>query len=132
MGSCNTGGVEPRYENISALIDTNIFLLTTDGATLFDASQVFTHEVFANNVYFSDPPAAPAGLAWPPADDAAKPWTWRTFFQWQAAGNDKGSVVAAPLVADPAASDFTLAPGSPALARGFKQLFPTRPGPRAA
>ena len=131
VGSCNNGGVEPRWENVSAVLDTNIFLLTTEGAALFDSGQVFTHEAFSNNVYWAAPPAPATGLAWPPADEAARPWTWRTFAQWQAAGKDEGSAVADPLVKDPAGSDFTLAAGSPALARGFQQLFPAPPGPRA-
>ena len=130
VGSCNSGGVQPRWENISALLTTNIFLVSAEGAALFNSGQVFTDEVFTDNIYWTVAPAAPSGLEWPPADESARPWTWRTFAQWQAAGNDAGSAVADPLVADPAASDFTLKPGSPALARGFQQLFPTAPGPR--
>ncbi len=132
MGSCNTGGVDPKYENISGLITTNVFLLTTNESTLFDSGQVFSHLAFDSNVYFSSPAIAPGGLEWPPADDTARPWSWRTFSQWQSGGNDAAGTVADPLVADPAGSDFTLAADSPALARGFQQLFPgAQPGPRA-
>ena len=131
LGSCNTGGVEPRYANISALLHTNVFLLTAQGSALFDAQQVFSHEQFADNVYWSAPPApAPGDLQWPPSNASARPWAWRTWAQWQGAGNDGGSAVGDPLVADAQGSNFTLLPGSPALARGFQQLFPTPPGPR--
>ena len=130
MGSCNTGGVDPRYENISATVSMNVFLLTTETSTLFDANQVFSHIDFKKNVYWATTSTLD-GLAWPPANESAKPWTWRTFIQWQAAGNDEGSTVANPLVADPTNSDFTLAQNSPALARGFQQLFTNAPpGPR--
>jgi hypothetical protein len=131
VGSCNTGGVDPRFENISATITMNVFLLTTDTSSLFDANQVFSHIDFDNNVYWASSPATPDGLIYPPANESAKPWTWRTFAQWQAAGNDVGSTIADPLVADPTNSDFTLAQNSPALTRGFQQLFPNAPpGPR--
>jgi hypothetical protein len=43
-----------------------------------------------------------------------------TFAQWQALGFDRHSRVADPLFVDPAADDFGLKDGSPALALGFK------------
>jgi hypothetical protein len=48
----------------------------------------------------------------------------------QAAGQDADSVVADPGFADPAAGDFTLAPGSPALRLGFRPLDPAAAGRR--
>lgn len=46
----------------------------------------------------------------------------RTFAEWQAEGNDTGSLVADPLFKDPAAGDFTLKAGSPALKAGFRPI----------
>lgn len=41
---------------------------------------------------------------------------------WQQTGQDAGSIVADPLFENPAARDFRLQAGSPALARGFKPI----------
>jgi hypothetical protein len=45
-----------------------------------------------------------------------------SFAQWQAAGKDASGRVADPLFKDADALDFSLLPGSPALAMGFKQI----------
>ena len=78
---------------------------------------------FASNTYWAAPPLSPGALAWPPRNSAS-------FAQWTAEGEDTGSVVADPLVADAPAGNFTLLPGSPALARGFQQLDLAGVGPR--
>ncbi|MHB1355657.1 MAG: right-handed parallel beta-helix repeat-containing protein [Anaerolineae bacterium] len=49
---------------------------------------------------------------------------------WQALGFDRYSVVADPLLADPAHGDFTLAANSPALAIGFEPFDLSEVGPR--
>jgi hypothetical protein len=49
---------------------------------------------------------------------------------WQALGFDRYSVVADPLLADPAHGDFTLAANSPALAIGFEPFDLSGVGPR--
>ncbi len=41
---------------------------------------------------------------------------------WQETGQDAGSIIADPLFENPAARDFRLKPGSPALALGFKPI----------
>ena len=43
----------------------------------------------------------------------------QSFAAWQAVGKDAGGVVADPMFADALALNFTLLPGSPALALGF-------------
>jgi hypothetical protein len=48
----------------------------------------------------------------------------------QAAGQDEGSIVADPLLRDPARDDFALAADSPALALGFEPLDPAAAGRR--
>jgi hypothetical protein len=53
-----------------------------------------------------------------------------TFAQWQGGGEDAGSAVADPLIADAPGGNFTLLPGSPALTRGFQQLDLEGVGPR--
>jgi hypothetical protein len=49
---------------------------------------------------------------------------------WQALGLDRHSVVADPRFQDPAARDLRLAPGSPALALGFRPIDLSDVGPR--
>jgi hypothetical protein len=78
---------------------------------------------FADNVYWTS--NDPTALRWPPQNS-------QTFAQWTGSGEDVGSVVADPLVADAAGGNFTLLPGSPALARGFQQLDLSGVGPRAS
>jgi hypothetical protein len=51
-----------------------------------------------------------------------------SFAQWQAAGQDRDSIVADPNFADPGNIDFRLKPGSPAPATGFKPFDYTRAG----
>ncbi|MBI5833947.1 MAG: right-handed parallel beta-helix repeat-containing protein [Armatimonadetes bacterium] len=52
----------------------------------------------------------------------------KTWAEWQALGQDQGSVRADPLFVDPAHGDFRLKPGSPALALGFVPFDPSQAG----
>ena len=127
VGSCNTGGVDPQYTNVSALVDRNIFLLTQPSTGLFNNGSLdWLNMTFSRNVYWAVPPLRADALRWPDAQNDVD-LTWA---QWQAAGQDASGAVADPLVASADSSDFTLLPGSPALALGFQQLNQTW-GPRA-
>ena len=85
-----------------------------------------TNMTWGRNVYWS------ADLA-DPADQLVFGTEYQKlrFPQWQALYHDAGSVVADPLFADAAAHNFTLLPGSPALAIGFQQIDMSDVGPRA-
>ncbi len=54
----------------------------------------------------------------------------KSFAEWQAAGQDKDSLVANPLFVDPTHGDFTLRPGSPAAQIGFESWDLSTVGPR--
>jgi hypothetical protein len=128
FGSCNTGGVAPAETNISAAVSGNVLVVTGAASTLFDADELFplANMTFEGNFYWAAPPLDAAALRWPPANKA-------TFAQWQAAGEDARGGVADPLITKPAAddsADWTLLPGSPALAAGFRQLDFSTVGPQ--
>jgi hypothetical protein len=81
---------------------------------------------FGSNVYWHTALTAPASeLVFGPNGDPL------TFAQWVALGKDAASVVQDPAFADAAALNFTLLPGSPALALGFQQIDTSTVGPRA-
>ena len=120
LGSCNTGGVAPADENISATIDLNIFVVNGSFPTLFTPFEIYPTEnmTFTRNCYWTVPNAP----KFPPENKLS-------FAQWQALGMDTNSVVADPLISDAQASNFLLQPGSPALQLGFEQLDLSHIGP---
>jgi hypothetical protein len=126
-GSCNSGGVAPPDELISGLYSSNVLLLLgSQQQSLFNRGQLYQNLSFQLNVYWAEAPALPGQLAWPLTAAVNS-----SFQQWQGAGQDTGGAVADPLLQQAdwqQAADFTLAQGSPALARGWRQL-PSRWGP---
>lgn len=87
--------------------------------------------VFTHNLCYTDSPNL-ADVAWDKQlltcrenlywNFAGQPFQFRdkSWEQWQAMGQDEGSVNADPLFVDPDGGDYRLKPGSPALALGFK------------
>ena len=61
---------------------------------------------------------------------AGKPLMFRSksFTEWQASGQDQGSINADPLFVNPETGDFTLKPGSPAVGLGFVPFNPSEAG----
>ena len=49
---------------------------------------------------------------------------------WQRLGQHRGTLIADPLFADPAAGDFSVRPGSPLVKLGIRPLDPAQTGPR--
>jgi parallel beta-helix repeat protein len=54
----------------------------------------------------------------------------KSFDEWKQTGQDRDSVIADPLFVNAANYDFRLAPGSPALKLGFRQIDLSKVGPR--
>ena len=67
---------------------------------------------FDRNVYWS---GNPTNVTF----KIGKGYDWK---KWREAGQDADSVLADPMFVDPANGDYRLRPGSPALARGFKEI----------
>ncbi len=85
-----------------------------------------TNMSFGRNLYWSD------ALANPLADLVfGTQYLPETFAQWVAQFKDTGAAVADPLFADAKGLNFTLLPGSPALAMGFMPIDMSDVGPRA-
>jgi hypothetical protein len=128
---CNAGG-NPTWPDMRGVIgfafERNVVLVdASEGVkTGVDYGHSDTRNAsFSGNVYWSvSPPTAAmlkAAPMWPNASQAVQKRgvtgvDWAT---WQRSGNDVNSTIANPLFRNWAARDFTLAPRSPALARGF-------------
>ena len=110
--------------NIVALLGQGEGVPADDNATLFVTmvADGLANMSFASNVYWRSTGADT--LLFPPTQSPT------TFAQWQLQGKDAGSAVADPLFADARRLNFTLLPGSPALARGFEQIDVSDVGPR--
>lgn len=109
--------------NIAAApwVVNNTQIVHTYGPTLGVAN--FTYE---RNLYWSNALASPTTeLVFGASGDP------QSFAQWQAVGKDVAGVIADPLFANASAFNFTLLPGSPALALGFQQIDMSNVGPRS-
>jgi len=65
------------------------------------------------------------------ASGAPVTFSGKTFAEWQAAGQDKNSLIADPLFVDPEHGDFRLRPDSPAARIGFQPWDLSLVGPRS-
>lgn len=88
-----------------------------DSGRLLGGNFTGSNYLFDRNVYFDARGGTPF-------------FSGHSFAEWQEAGQDKGSVIADPLFANPANYDFRLQPGSPALKMGFQQIDLSTVGPR--
>jgi parallel beta helix pectate lyase-like protein len=100
-------------DHLSFTLENNIIYF--DRGTLFTGQWRDRNVQLRKNLYFdaSGRPIDFAGLS---------------FAQWQATGQDAGSIVADPLFADPQRDDFRLRPNSPASRIGFEPFDLTEAG----
>lgn len=131
----------PTHEdgcNSSFAFRTNIVYMGSEGGnatitpfttfTAYDRPLVngLTNMTFGSNLYWS------AALADPLAQLVfGTNYLPLNFSAWEDVFGDAGSAVADPLFADAAGGNFTLLPGSPALALGFTPIDMSTVGPRA-
>ena len=94
------------------VLERNIICFSDPRAPLF-AAPALTAEVIRvdYNLYYC-----------PGATEYRVGWGAQPFAEWQKAGFDVHSVMADPQFVNPAGDDYTLAPGSPALALGFQAI----------
>jgi parallel beta-helix repeat protein len=106
----------------------NIFYYLTPQARLYRMSNVpFDHNAFDYNLIFHGGlPLLTGQKPVPPDTEPLGEWK-----AWQALGADLHSVVADPLLVDPAHDDYRLRPDSPAFSLGFKAIPVEKIGPYA-
>ncbi len=92
-------------EHLSFTLENNI--IYSDGRPLLAGNFNAPGTKMESNLYWGFAPDSPV-------------FAGQTFDQWQATGQDKGSILADPKFSDPANRDFRLAKDSPALKIGFK------------
>jgi hypothetical protein len=122
LKSCNSGG-NPTWPNLPHGFDFHhniLYIEQSSPPAPLTTDTDFRATAFDYNVYWqtgggTDQLLFPDKLSWS---------------QWQATGNDTHSVIADPQFANPATNNFTLLPGSPALAMGFVQIDIHAFGPR--
>ncbi len=92
-------------------------LVVWEGVPLLNGAWKDDHFLLDHNLYW---------------DYAGQPikFAGKTFAEWQAAGQDKGSIIADPKFADPNRHDFRLADDSPAFGLGFQRFDPSEAGIR--
>ena len=133
-----TGGYHQHYgrENI---VRNNIFAFSMDGQLQRSRVEDHLSFTFSNNIVYWDGGELLHG-SWKDKnvrlesnlyfDASGEPVTFEgmSFDEWQASGQDAGSMVADPKFADPKAGDFNLAADSPAFGIGFKPFDYSKAG----
>lgn len=128
FGGCNSFGFPPGLQS-SYAFNRNIVHLTatpyvTSGEFAPPNGDAFSPASWRSdaNVFFGAAPLAPMPLHYPNGTQGLPAWR-------AAWGCDVDSVEADPLLADPAAGDFTPSPASPAWARGWEAVDLATVGP---
>jgi len=95
-------------------------ILYWNSGSLFDGEWTDNDFHFDNNVYFY----------FGQNELAANEFAGQSFDEWQKHGQDLHSLIADPLLIDPALGNFSLRPHSPALRIGFEPIDMSTVGPR--
>ena len=138
--NCKSAGFHQHYgrENI---VRNNIFALNRENQLMRTRVEPHISFIFERNiVYFNQ--GRLLGSNWSgdrytmrsnlyfDTRSVSIPFAGKSFAEWQAAGQDAGSLIADPQFVNAANFDFRLKPGSPALKLGFKQIDMSTVGPR--
>eukprot|EP01064_Diplonema_japonicum_P013671 TRINITY_DN2120_c0_g1_i1.p1 TRINITY_DN2120_c0_g1~~TRINITY_DN2120_c0_g1_i1.p1 ORF type:complete len:646 (+),score=175.27 TRINITY_DN2120_c0_g1_i1:49-1986(+) len=119
----DTPGNQDSISNFNFTL--NVISTAAGNPPLFMATSKngFANVTFDSNVYFTPGSTATFPCKGTAACDCS-------LQDWRSMGQDTHSVVGDPLMADPGNANFTLLPGSPALALGFQQIDTSDVGPR--
>ncbi len=104
-------------------VSSNVLVSThTVPPLLYGVVRLSATNTFSNNVLWSTNSSSLAvgGSLDTTPDNQSE--SWPNLTSWQQTGRDAGSVFANPLLANPAADDFSLGAGSPAFAKGFTAI----------
>ena len=103
----------------------NVVYMAAPEDNLFVSYAIYGNATYADNLYYSE--NSDHELNFP---NVAQNATNLTFAEWQATGQDKGSVQGDPRFVDFAARNFALRPDSPLHAMGFVPIDASAAGPR--
>jgi hypothetical protein len=138
---CKSAGFHQHYGRENA-VRNNIFALNRENQLMRTRAEPHLSFTFTGNIVYFDQGRL-LGSNWTGGQfkmernlyfdtrSADIRFAGKSFAEWQAAGQDRGSIVADPLFVNPANFDFRLRPGSPAARIGFKEIDLTAVGPRA-
>jgi len=115
IGGSKWWGEQVRYNPNPIVFENNIVYGPDAAAMVMRTGYTPEAQVSRQNVYWAGPDGAEGTLF------SGAEQKFVSFADWQAKGNDAGSIMADPLFVDAAARDLRLRPDSPALKLGFKQ-----------
>ena len=138
---CRSAGFHQHYgrENV---VRNNIFALNRENQLMRTRAEPHISFTFERNIVYFDEGRL-LGSNWGDGRFTMKGnlyfdtrggdirFAGKSFREWQAGGQDAGSVIADPLFVNAANFDFRLRPESPALQMGFQQIDMSGVGPRA-
>jgi len=137
---CKSAGFHQHYgrENI---VRNNVFALNHENQLMRTRAEEHLSFTFTGNIVYFDQGRL-LGSNWTgegfrmernlyfDARSGDVRFAGRSFAEWQAAGQDRASIVADPLFVNPAKFDFRVRPGSPAARIGFREIDLSAVGPR--
>ena len=137
---CKSAGFHQHYgrENI---VRNNVFALNHENQLMRTRAEEHLSFTFTGNIVYFDQGRL-LGSNWTgdrfrmernlyfDARSGDVRFAGRSFAEWQAAGQDRASIVADPLFVNPATFDFRVRPGSPAARIGFREIDLSAVGPR--
>eukprot|EP00047_Mylnosiga_fluctuans_P022697 m.124565 g.124565 ORF g.124565 m.124565 type:complete len:740 (+) comp9351_c1_seq1:9-2228(+) len=114
---------DPSFGPSNMTFTHNIVFMDERAGAVFECPYL-GNGTFASNVYYNASGSLSASFP------SLVPGSCnRSLAEWQAAGQDAGSIAVDPLFADPSVYNFTLSPASPVLALGIKPIPMTGFGP---
>jgi len=138
--NCKSAGFHQHYGRDN-IVRNNIFALNQEHELMRTRAEAFNAFTMDNNIVYFDQGTL-LGSNWADGKFTMRHnfyhdarggeirFAGRSFEEWQAAGQDQGSMIVDPLFVDAENFDFRLRPDSPALKGGFQPIDMSTVGPR--